>query len=149
MDFIVPSQRDSGIFRLDEIVKARISYFKSVDAKTWGTSSNTSSVPFFLWQSFTIFGDPKKFQCKLIQKDFCEKECIKVSGQISRKWLLKSPYLDNRFHPAGCQNIAGFLIFSTFLFDIWPNLANSSCGWWLPIWLHHKLKKTEILNFKF
>jgi hypothetical protein len=28
-------------------------------------------------------------------------------------------------------------------------LANSSCGWWLPIWLHHKLKKTEILNFKF
>jgi hypothetical protein len=42
LDFIVPSQRDSsGIFRLDQTVKAQISYFKSVDAKTWGTSSST------------------------------------------------------------------------------------------------------------
>lgn len=34
------------------------------------------------------------------------------------------------------QNIKGFLS------GLWPNLANSSCGW-LPIWPHHKIWKKE------
>ncbi len=38
--------------------------------------------------------------------------------------FLKLPYLDNRFHNV-CQNIAGLSKISTFLFDMYPNYANS------------------------
>lgn len=42
LDFIVPSQREIQEFLdLIKLSKRQISYFKSVDAKTWGTSSST------------------------------------------------------------------------------------------------------------
>lgn len=42
LDFIVPSQREIQEFLdLIKLSKPKISYFKPVDAKTWGTSSST------------------------------------------------------------------------------------------------------------
>jgi hypothetical protein len=42
--------------------------------------------------------------------------------------------------------MVGFIKFSPFLSDLWPNLDNSSCGW-LLVWLHCKIetKKTLML----
>ncbi len=36
---------------------------------------------------------------------------------------------------ASPKYITGFIKFSPFLCDLWPNLDNSSCGW-LLVWLH-------------
>jgi len=60
------------------------------------------------------------------KKDFCEKEVPK-SPDFEEFFFPEIPIL-RQLVPVDCQNIAQFLKFSTFLSDMYPNLANSSCG---------------------
>ncbi len=57
-------------------------------------------------------------------KDFCEKNVPKI---FKDSFFSEIPIL-RQLVPVDCQNIARFLKFSTFLSDMYLNLANSSFG---------------------
>jgi hypothetical protein len=68
----------------------------------------------------------------------------KRCGTITRFWEIffsELPYL-NVIGSIRLPKIIGFLNISTFLSNLYPNLANSSCRW-LWVWLHHKIGKKK------
>ncbi len=92
----------------------------------------SSSVSFCLGELLSL-GDKRKASATST-KDFSSKLGQILSGKKS-----EITRLDNMFQLEWFQNIAGFLIFSTFLFNLSPNLAKSSCGW-SPDHLPHKIE---------
>jgi hypothetical protein len=77
--------------------------------------SSFLSQAIFLGENFHRLGNQKKnLSVWTMRRIYVEK--LHKSGQNLRNFIfLKLPYLDNRFwQQVGCQNIIGFLIFSTF-----------------------------------
>ncbi len=69
--------------------------------------------------------------------DFCLKK-----KQIQRILFSPEIIIFRQLVLVGCQNIVGFLKFSTFLSNLQPNLAISSCVPW-QVWLHQKICKSK------
>jgi hypothetical protein len=56
----------------------------------------------------------------------------KQSPKLAWFWgifIMKSPYLDNKFSRSQKYSRILFFYKKTFLFDLQPNSTNSSCGW--------------------
>lgn len=76
------------------------------------------------------------FSCPLGNKD--KLSATDTKRFLWKKWakvIFKRPSLDNRLQQES-RNIARFFKEIMFLFDLWPNLAISSCNWSSSVGTH-------------
>ncbi len=89
----------------------------------------------FLWWFFT----PSRIVQPIFYNGFSHTHELLdqfLNFQYSLVWFLKTETKNISSNRLPKHKI--FFNFSTFLFDLQPNLANYSCGW-LPMWIHHKI----------